>query len=378
MMKTMNRILFRSAGLLPTPAFWLVVLALLWGTGVSAQDLSAKLNVRKQYPVSRETTVEVQNKYGTIQVVTWNKDSVAMEVDISLTESSASRLRKLKDDISIDFTRTSKYILAKTKFKSESGRISSELKSISNTLSGSNKHVEINYTLYIPAYLDLVLNNKFGDIYLDNLQGSVDIELSNGVLKASQLDGVSNMSLSFANGMIKSLGSGTLNLSYSEIELGDAGQLDLTSKSSKLQADSVNVLKINSRRDNLYFQRVEYFYGNSNFTQVWINDFLRESDVHMKYGKLTIEHVFSRFSKIYVESEYTDISLYFDKNGSYAFDILHHEKTVLKLPVEQVSSEKSFDGDEHFRTIGTKGGRNPEGKVAIDALQKCYINLSMK
>lgn len=377
-MRAMNHILFRFMRLLSLPALWLVMLTLLWGTPVSAQDQTAQLSVKKQYQVSRESTVELQNKYGKIQVLTWDKDSVAMEIDLKLTESSASKLRKLKEDISIDFTRTSNYIIAKTKFKSESGRIASELKSVSHTLSGSNKHVEINYTVYIPAYLNLVLINKFGDIYMDDLNGQVDIELSNGALNASKLSGVSNINLNFANGMIKTLGSSTLKLAYSDITLGDAGQLDLTSKSSQLNADSVNVLKINSRRDKLRFHRVEYLYGNSTFSQVWIYDFLRESDVYMKYGKLTIEHVIPKFSKIYVESEFTDISIYFEKESSFEFDIMYHVKAELSFPQEQVVSKESFDGKEHYTRTGTWGSGIAAGQLTIDALQKCFIKLSIK
>ena len=370
-MRTMNQFLFR-------PVKLLIFLALVLGTTVSAQDHTDQRSVSKQFPATRETTLDVQNKYGKIQVVTWEKDSVAVEVEILLTESSASKLRKLKDDISIDFTGTNNYIIAKSKFKSESGRIASELKSVTTTISGSNKHVEINYTVSIPDYLDVVLSNKFGDIYMDDLKGKVDIELSNGVLKASRLEGNTNIGLSFANGMIKSLGSCTMKLAYSDLALGEVGQLDLTSKSSKLNADSVNVLNINSRRDKLYFQRVEYLYGNGNFSQVWVYDFLRESDVYMKYGKLTIEHVIPDFSKIYVESDYTDISLFFDNQSAFAFDILHHEKSVLTLPEELINAQETFDGKEHFRTTGTLGSESGAGKVTIDALQKCFINLSIK
>ncbi len=49
--------------------------------------------------------------------------------------------------------------------------------------------MEINYMVYVPAHMDVVLNNKFGDIYMDDLDGQVDIELSNGVLKANRLEG---------------------------------------------------------------------------------------------------------------------------------------------------------------------------------------------
>jgi len=380
-MRKMNHILFNSKKLLIRSALVLSALmlsALAPGTLASAQDHTDKRSVSRSFPASLETTLEVENKYGKIQVVTWDKDSVSVEVEIFLTESSSSKLRKLKDDIKIDFTGTNNYIIAKTVIKSESGRLASELKSISNTIKGSNKRVEINYLVHVPSQMDVVLNNKFGDIYMDDLEGQVDINLSNGVLKANRLVGNSSISLSFANGMIKSLGSSNMKLSYSDMVLNEVNQLDLISKSSKLNVDSVNVLKIDSRRDKLHFQKVEYFYGKGNFTQVWIYDFLRESDVYMKYGKLTIEHVIPAFSKIYVESDYTDVSLYFDRESSFEFDILNHEKAVLRLPGNDVLAEKSHDGKNHFTTVGTMGTGEVKGMVHIDALQKCYINLSFK
>lgn len=371
-MRTMNHILFRTARLL---FLW----AMMLGTTVaSAQNLTDSRSVSKRFNASRETTLEVVNKYGKIQVVTWEKDSVAVDVDIYLTESSTAKLKKLKEDVKIDFTGTKTYIIAKTVIDSERGRIASEIKSIGNTISGTNKKVEINYMVFVPAYMDVVLTNKFGDIYMDDLEGQVDIDLSNGVLKANSLKGNSSISLSFANGMIKSLGSSTMKLSYSDLVLNEAGQLDLDSKSSKLNVDSVNVVKISSRRDKLYFKKVEYLYGKSNFSTVWVYDFLRESDVYMKYGKLTIEHIMPGFSKVFVESDYTDITLMFDLQASFGFDILHHRKSVLRLPESKSLDEESFDGDDLYKTVGRVGSEEPRGQVNIDALQKCFINISYK
>ena len=370
-MRKMNHILFK-------PTRLLILLALLPLTLASAQDYTDTRNVSRSFPVSHETTLEVHNKYGKIQVATWDKDSVAIEVDISLTESSSKKLKKLKEGIVIDFTGAKSYIIAKTVIKSESGRIASELKSIGNTISGSNKRIEINYMVYLPAYMDVVLKNKFGDIYMDDLDGRCDIELSNGVLKANRLMGNSSISLSFANGMIKSLGSANLKLSYSDLVLNEVSQLDMSSKSSKLNVDSVNVLKIDSRRDKLYFKHVEYFYGKSNFTQIWVYDFLRECDLYMKYGELTVEHVMPDFSKIYVESDYTDMTLYFDRATSLAFDIFHHEKSMLRLPGSEVLSEETPSGKDHYKTVGTMGTGEAAGQLNIDALQKCYINISFK
>lgn len=370
-MRTMIHTLCRSTGLL-------LLLALLSGTTVSGQDHNSKLNLSKEFPVTRETTLEIQNKYGKIQVVNWEKDMVQIDVEIRISESSASKLKKLKDDISIDFTGTKSYIVAKSQFKSESKRLASELKSVSTTLSGSNKHVEIDYMVSMPAYMDLELNNKFGDIYMDDHSGDLKISLSNGAIKANRLDGNTSISLKFANGIINTLGSAKLELTYSDLTLGNAGQLDMTSKSSKLNADSVNVLKIDSRRDNLFFQRVEFLYGTSNFSEVWIYDFLRESDLSMKYGKLTVEHVIPSFSKIYVKSEYSDITLLFDEQCIFDVDVLHHEKAVVRLPDHLKKSTEAQQGEDYLRTHGESEDQESTARVSIDALQKCFINLSIK
>jgi len=375
-MRRMNHILFKPERLLILLA--LMLSALMPHTLATAQDHTDKRSVSRSFPVALETTLEVHNKYGKIQVATWNKDSVAIEVDIKLSESSSKKLKKLKEGTQISFTGTKSYIIAKTVIESESGRIASELKSIGNTISGSNKRIEINYMIYLPAHMDVVLNNKFGDIYMDDLEGQVDITLSNGVLKANRLSGNASIALSFGNGMIKSLGSANLKLSYSDMVLNEVSQLDLSSKSSKLNVDSVNVLKIDSRRDKLYFTHAEYIYGSSNFTQIWVYDLLRESDLYMKYGEPTIEHIMPDFSKLYVESDYTDMTLYFDREASLDFDILHHKKALLRLPGSVVISEETPSGKDHLKTVGTMGSNTPTGKLSIDALQKCYINISYK
>ncbi len=335
----------------------LLLLALLTGTTVSAQDFKSKMNLSREFPTTRETTLDIENKYGKIQVVSWEEDRVVIEVEIKVSESSESKLKKLKEDISIDFTGTSNYIIVKSNFKSESGRLASELKNVSHTLAGANKHVEISYMVKIPPYLNVVLNNKFGDIYMDDHNGDVEIGLSNGALKANRLKGNANLSLNFGTAMIESLGSATLSMSYSDLTLSEASQLDITSKSSKLTADSIKVLKINSRRDKLFFKKVEYLYGESNFTEIWIYDFVREADLDLKYGKLTIENILPVFSKIDLKSEFTDVSLLFDKKSFYAYDILYHKKALVKLPENSSANIQTTQGDDFYRMTGSWGGK---------------------
>ena len=43
-----------------------------------------------------------------------------------------------------------------------------------------------------------------------------------------------------------------------------------------------------------------------------------------------------------------------------------------------VISKETVQGNDHFRKVGTFGGENPPARVSIDAVQKCYVNLSIK
>lgn len=352
--------------------------SMLTDARVYGQTLTEKRSVSRSYTVSPETSLEVHNKYGKIQLNTWDKDEVSIEVEILLSESSKSRLKKLKEDISIDFYDSKEMVRARTMIESESGRLASEIKSIGSTISGSNKKVEINYLIHLPAYINVQLTNKFGDIYMDDLNGEIQIILSNGVLKANHLEGNSDISLSFANGMIKSLGTGKLSLSYSDLVLDEATQLELTSKSSKLNADSVDILNINSRRDKLYFKHVEYLSGTGNFSQLWIYDFLRESDLYMKYGKLTIEHIVQDFEKIQVEAENADLILHFDREAVFEYEVMYAGKAEFRIPATEPKPLESYTVKDYITAKGSIGTGKASGFVHIDAHQKSYINIAYK
>jgi len=369
-MKTKMKFLFRPGALL-TAAI------LISGVLASAQSVSDAQIRKRNFAASEGTTVEIENKYGTILIVPWDKDSVQVSADIFLEAKNNSRLRKLKNDIDVKFAGTQSYIIARTVIGEGSSRIASELRTLSNTLS-SKSSVEINYTVYLPGYVNLVLINKFGDIYIDDLAGDVDIELSNGVLKANSLGGSANIELSFARGTIRSLGTATANLSYGELTLGKVNQLDLVSKSSEIDIDTAGVMKIESRRDRINLKKAEYLFGNSSFTDVIVGEFTREADCEMKYGRIEIDRVSADFSRIDINSDYTDITLRVHPAANYLLDIIHNEKAVLQLPDKITDLRTLQSGDELFTTEGVVGIRNVNRHISIRAQQKCYIIISSR
>lgn len=369
-MKKKIRFLFNPRGL---------ITAAILGTGIvtSAQSVSDAQTRKKSYQVNAETTLEIENKFGTILIVPWKKDSVQITADIFLEAKSTSRLRKLKNEVEVDFTGSSRYIIARTKIGDSGSRIASELRALSNTL-GSNSRVEINYTVYVPDYINLVLNNKFGNIYIDDLKGDVDISLSNGDLKANYFSGNSKIELIFAKGVIRNLGTTSLNMSYAELQIGNIEQLDLVSKSSELIIDKAGVVKMESRRDKIKMNEVEYLYGNSSFTEVKIRDFIREADCKMNYGDLDIENILPEFSRINVESDFTDITLYTSGASKFYLNVIHNEKAIVNIPGKMPNFKTLKIGEETLRTEGIVGVGDSDKRISIRADHKCYITISIR
>ena len=132
----------------------------------------------RNYPANTQTSVEVTNKYGKINIITWEKDSVRIEVDLRISTNNYQKTQKLKNNISFELSSTNNFIVAKTNFASSAGVISDFV----DAFIPSNQ-VVINYMIYLPTNINLKVTNKFGDIYIDDFKGDLDISLSNGDLK---------------------------------------------------------------------------------------------------------------------------------------------------------------------------------------------------
>lgn len=349
-------------------------------TEVRAQTYTDSRRIVKTFKVTPSTTVDITNKYGKIHVVPWNKDSVKIEVNLMIKSSSHSKINKIKSNIDFDFTQTNYYIVVSTVFGTKYNTILSDLKNLAETFLTVENQVTIDYTIKMPSWTNLKIENKFGDIFIDDLKGDLDLKLSNGDLKANNLTGSANISINYGDGVINYLKDAKLFISYSDLLLKKADKITLDSKSSKITLNTINVMKTKSRRDKYYITESAKLYGDTYFTDVYITRLEKELSFDLKYGNISIETIPQNFSLINISSEYTDIDLIFQKNTSYQFDLTHNNDIVLNYP-RDISNlkEKLVDEEEdQYLVYGNIGGMNTNSKLRITALKKCYIKIIHK
>jgi hypothetical protein len=343
-------------------------LMLLTYCTLSAQQDTETRSFFKTVHVDKETTLELSNKYGTIQVTPWNKDSVYIKAEIKAFAKDQSKLHKMFDGITIDFTDSRYSVRAQTEFTSNINMLFESFKGMTSKIISYDSHVEINYYVNIPEYLNLKIENKYGDVYMENSTGEVRITISNGSFKANSLGKNSSIKMAFCDATIKSIGSGNIDASFSDVSIDKAEDMTINSISSKYDIKNAGTIGGESRRDKFFIENIESLRGNAYFTDYKVDQIRKEIDLTTRYGSVKADLIEKGFESVNINSSYTDLSLKFDSGASYSIDVRQINSFVV-LPDKNARTEKKAINEDkrEYITFGTVGTNPGKAKVKIDA-----------
>ncbi len=361
--------------------FLLIILILTLGYKcVSAQTYTENKNILKSYKIYPGTILEINNKYGKIELTTWNKDSVRIEANLSIKANSASKVMKLRNSINFDFSATSHFIVAKTVFGGSTNSVFNELRDLAESIVSGGSEVKIDYLVTTPKNINLRLTNKYGDVYADDIQGDIQIIVSNGGLKANDISGNVSIDLAFGDGYVNKIDQGRLTLSYANFSLKEAGRLSLESKSSKLTIENMESLKIQSKRDKLHLGSVKTLVGESYFSDVVVSNLVEELNINSKFGHLTLDNIKRGFSFINITSELTDMDFFFERNSTFQYDITYYKDAFIRLPKDAVKAEEKAASNDLTQKLiyGHIGSAESSSKVKVIASKKAMVNLFIK
>jgi hypothetical protein len=353
---------------------------LLFVMGLNAQVPEYTQHISRSFRITGGMTVDIANKYGKVQVIPWNNDSVKFNIEMRIRAKDNQKLEKLKQSVEFEFTPGQYYLLAHTKFGDSGSDVFKDLVDIAGSYLSSSNSVTINYTVMVPARVSLKIENKFGDVYFDDHEGTLNLILSYGNLKANRLDGRSDIKLTSGDGEIGYMKDGQISLSYGDMHIGEAGKLITLTKSSNITIDKIDNLKLDSRRDKVYLNDASSLSGTSYFSNINVTILKNDVNFISRYGNLTVNNIQRSFSMINLSSEFTDLALAFERPLSFSYELTHHQDVLFVYPKSIASlNTKVFDADNKiFRTIGTFGAGTSDSEVVIKATRKCNVTISQK
>ncbi len=330
------------------------LILLFTGFMAIGQPFEKSRSLSESFSVNAETEVQVTNKYGNIQLITWDKDSVRFDINLKVIANKESKLNSTFDYINFDFTSSEHYVIAKTTFAGQ-GTFWSDVKDLANTVFTGGTKTQIDYVIYLPKNITIRIENKYGDIYSSDHDGPADIFLSNGDIKAHSFNGKTFLNLQFANANINYINNGELYLGYySELKLDETDRLKIESRSSRLTIDKSNYLDINSSRDKYFLELANEINAKNSFSYLEIKNLKGQLEVDANYGDVIIKNVSNNVNSIIVNGESTDISIYKDKDQLFELDVIYNERAGIYFP-EEIKDKKTVKENDEKKLVKTTG-----------------------
>jgi len=188
-------------------------------TDKNEDDADKVKNYSKTYPADADDILSIENRYGNVTVNTWNRNEFKVDVQIKVSAGSDDAANKILDNVNISDSKNGSFVSFRT-------NIEDVKKSWYSVFQGSEtKKMEINYTVYMPAKNELVVDDRFGDIYLPDLDGKVTINSADGNLKARSLTNESTLRVKNGNVNIDNFNNCTIQLSYGDLTIGSVNVL---------------------------------------------------------------------------------------------------------------------------------------------------------
>jgi hypothetical protein len=323
----------------------------------------------KRYKIQPETRIDITNKYGRIELNTWEKDSVVIQFKMEINEKKPIKLEKTLDNLDFDISNSQYYLVVKTLVDKNRSQLESEFMKFKETILQTNGSIRIDMIVWLPDDHELRLENKFGDIIMGDFKGETQITLSNGKLKCGDLTNRASLNLSFADASVNNLPNARIASNYSDINIRNSGTLRLETKSSAIEIVNSKELSIDSRRDKYRIRIADKLDAYGNFSQFMVTELKNKANVRLSFGGLDLEKVLTDFSNIYVEARSADLNLYFNPEAKFNFQITE-SKTNLKLGHElKVEDKEVLDSKENkVRHTGYFGKKMKEDQLIINAV----------
>lgn len=310
--------------------------------------------VKKEFVVNMNAALKINNSYGNIDIITWNENRTVIEVHIKTNSDNEEKAQKKLDDITIEFSANPSLVSAKTLFNK---------KRDSWNFWGNNNNVsmEINYTIKLPVTNSVDLNNDYGAISLDKLEGNAKIDCDYGQLLIGELRADDNY-LTFdytSKSTIAYMKSGKINADYSGFTLEKGERLELIADYTQSEVIEIENLNYNCDYGKVTVGKAKNILGRGDYVTNRIGIVYGSLNLNTDYGSIKVERLMGSAKDVIINADYTGIKLGFVDNYSFDFNLdlsyasLKGEEYVTVTKSAKENSRSSYSGYH-----GKKGSGN--------------------
>jgi len=308
--------------------------------------------VSKSFDVSNHTVLNIKNKYGNVDITTWNKNRIEIEVTITVSGNDEDEVETKLDKIRIKFEESGSDVYATTnvgKYKSKSW-FSSNWFSWTNS---ANINYQIDYRVKMPIENDLNITNDYGSIILDELNGKANIHCDFGKLTIGNLNNTHN-EIHFdytKHSNFEFINKAAIYADFSGFTIEKANEIELEADYSSSNIEQVDKLNYACDFGSLSVDNVNFLEGNGDYSSLRFGEIHNTVDVNTSFGSLKIEKLMKGFGNAKIKADYTGVKIGIDSNASctinsdLSFGNFKYDGDLFTFnKIKEKHTDKSYEG----------------------------------
>ena len=326
---------------------YLLFPVLAWGIIPEGKYKKEKL-IQQSFAVDNRQAVYINNTYGNVNIISWDKNIVEIKVGISVDGNDEDAVDARLKSIRIEIDKDVNEIMAKThidKVKTSWSLIS--------LFTGKSHHTnfKINYEVHIPLNSNLRLVNDYGNVFINRLEGKLNLNVDYGKFEIGELLHADNhiqadyLSLS----VIDFIDSGYIDADYSKININVAHELNLKCDYTTININEIRRINFNNDYGGIHIDKVKEVEGTGDYQSRYFGE-VNSVDFNGDYGSLTIKGLLLGFEKSKLTCDYTTIRIENDYQVPYRLQI-YQEYGCFKYSDLTILREMQKDADKKIEAF---------------------------
>lgn len=349
--------------LLPYNLLILLLIGTFASHSASSQQLAEKRKtVDKSYKVNASTELRITNKFGDIEINSWDKSEFSIKVEIVGKGKNEDRAEYILDAIDLDINESSSEV-----------SFSTEIEKMKNK---NNEGFEVNYTISMPEDNPLYIKNSFGDVYMGDRNNDLDITVAYGSMKVGNVQGETDLKLSFGSGSISNVNNGELTVKYSSFEIGVADNLNLEQGFSDIEIESANMLDLESKYGSVEIEQANNIEADVHFSGFEIDELTGKLELECSYiGDFKIKRLAKSFTLVDIEGKFgsyeigiepglnanieaefsfADLKVYSDIDATFHYRVKENNRSTYKGIIGKGDDSKRIKIDSGYGDLRLK------------------------
>ncbi len=317
--------------------------------------------IRKEYRVNPDALLKVINSYGNLTLTSWNEDRVLIEVQIKTSGDNEDRVQEKLDEITVDFDASPSMVSARTIFDANRGGWNW------NWGRRNNVNMQVNYTIKLPVKNNVHLDNDYGNIVLDRIDGHAKISCDYGRLEIGELRGRNNQ-LSFDYTSKSSFGyinSASISADYSGFSIAKAGDLNITADYTNSSIGQMGNLTYSSDYGTLEIQEAQNVKGQGDYINVQLGTVHGNVDIRADYGSLEIRKMAADAGNLHIQTDYTGVKIGYVPQYHFDFEISTEYADVRGKENFEVNISQEKSKERYYK--GYHGQANSGKMVSVQS-----------